>query len=341
MHTPEVSVCVPTYNGAAFLGSTLESIAAQTFEDFEVLIVDDQSTDATIAVAESYAASDARARVIRNAERAGSSARNANQCLRHARGRWIKFLFQDDLMAPSCLARMLDAGRQRGQLVMAWHDFVFEPDVDETVRRFYESPLSLATTLPGTAASADAVCDAVLSHWGVNFIGPTSASLIHRDCVARHGSFHSEIRDFPDLEYWIRVGNRDGLAIVPERLVTFRVHGSSISARIRDERRAHPALPLDPLRLLLAFARAPEYANLRHRALRRDPPVDPEQLLRSLAFETRWLAADVRYRRRTAALVEQWEAFCSQHPEMHALLRDIDASMSRWAKAKRWVKGKL
>src|SRR5438045_5765583 len=91
MASPTISVCVPTYNGAAFLAQTLDSIAAQTFDDFEILIVDDTSTDTTLSIAESFAATEPRARIIRNAERAGSSARNANQCLRHARGEWIKF----------------------------------------------------------------------------------------------------------------------------------------------------------------------------------------------------------------------------------------------------------
>src|SRR3954466_13368966 len=91
---PTVSVCVPTYNGAAFLTETLASIAAQTFENYEVLIVDDGSKDSTVDLAEAYAASDARVRVLRNGERAGSSARNANQCAKHARGDWLKFLYQ-------------------------------------------------------------------------------------------------------------------------------------------------------------------------------------------------------------------------------------------------------
>src|SRR5512133_2278738 len=136
MPSPTISVCVPTYNGEAFLAETLASIAVQTFGDYEVLIVDDGSTDETLAIAEAYRATDARVRIVRNAERAGSSARNANQCVRLARGEWIKFLFQDDLMAPTCLERMLDAG-QRGHLVIAWHDYLFEPGVDAATRGYY------------------------------------------------------------------------------------------------------------------------------------------------------------------------------------------------------------
>jgi glycosyltransferase involved in cell wall biosynthesis len=339
MPNPTVSVCVPTYNGAAFLAQTLDSIAAQTFGDFEILIVDDTSTDATLSIAEAFAATEPRARIIRNAERAGSSARNANQCLRHARGEWVKFLFQDDLMAPTGLARMLEAG-EHGRFVVSRHNYLFASDVDEAVRRYYETLPSLETVLPTAYASIEQFCDAVLDHWGINFIGPTSSSFIHRDCFS-HGEFSGDIRTFPDYEYWIRVGNQEGLAIVPEQLITFRVHNTSISAAIRSERVRSQTLPLEPVLLMLQFARAPEYENIRRRALARRPPIDPERALRDAAFDARWLAGELRYRRRDDAPLRQWNAFCESHPEMADVLRDVDANMTSWGRFKQFVKAKL
>jgi glycosyltransferase involved in cell wall biosynthesis len=334
----KLSVCVPTYNGAAYLAQTLNSISAQTFADFELLIVDDMSTDGTLDIAHAFAATDSRARVVRNTERAGSSARNANQCLRHARGEWIKFLFQDDVMAPTCLARMLDAG-ERGPLVISWHDYRFEPGVDDETRRWYETLPTLGEVLPGTFAPVDAFCDAVLTH-GLNFIGPTSSSFIRRDCFARYGEFSSEIRTFPDFEYWIRVGSREGLAIVPERLVTFRVHTASISAQLRDKT-GSLRLDLEPLLLYLQLARAPEYEVIRRRALRRDPPLDLERIVRDLAFDARWHAGEVRYRTGSDALLVQWKAFCARHPAMQDVLRDIDATLGPWARLKQLIKARL
>jgi hypothetical protein len=336
----KVSVCVPTYNGAAFLSQTLDSITAQTFDDFEVIIVDDMSTDETIAIAEAYVAAEPRARFVRNAERAGSSARNANKCLRHARGEWIKFLFQDDLMAPTCLARMLEAG-ERGRFVVGWHDYVFAPDVDAAVRHYYENLPSLATVFPAAHAAVDEFCDAVLGHWGVNFIGPTSSSFIHRDCFTKYGEFSSEIRMVPDLEYWMRVGSREGLAIVPERLVTFRVHNTSVSGAIRKDAARRDPLPLEPLLLLLELARSPEYENLRRRAPRQNPPIDPEQGVRDAAFDARWFVGETRYRERNGELLEQWNAFCARHPAMLDVLRQVDARMPLWGRFKQFVKAQL
>ena len=337
---PLVSVCIPTYNGAAFLEQTLASVAAQTFEEFEVLIVDDGSSDETIAIAERFAATDERARVIRNAQRAGSSAANANRCLEYARGEWIKLLFQDDLMAPACLAGMLDAG-QRRPLVIAWHDYLFAPDTPADVREFYETLPTVRGVLPGSYASPEAVCTAVVRHFGVNFIGPTSSSLVRRDCFARFGAFNPGISMFPDLEFWMRVGSNEGIAIARESLVTFRVHNRSISAQLREDPGSAFWYQLQWLLTFLLLARSPHYANFRTRALACDPPFDARARLMQEAFDARWVAVDARFRGRDHALLAQWATFCQRHPEMPEVLREMDTQLPLWSKVRQFLKARL
>ena len=337
---PTISVCIPTYNGADFLAETLASVAAQTFADFELLVVDDGSSDDTIAIAEAFAATESRARIIRNAERAGSSAANANRCAVQARGDWIKFLFQDDLMAPTCLATMLEAG-QRGPLVIAWHDFLFAPDVDDTTRRFYDTLPTLSQCLPTSYAAPDALCAAVLRQLGINFIGPTSSSLVRRDVFARYGGFTPEIAMFPDLEFWMRVGSNEGISIVREPLVTFRVHTRSISARLRGDTGRAFRYQLQWLLTLLLLARAPAYENFRQCARRADPAFDADARLAQLAFDTRWTALDARFRRRDDTPLAQWNSFCERHPEMTDVLRRVDAALPLWARFRQFVKARL
>lgn len=341
MSEPEISVCVPTYNGGAFLSETLDCIATQTFHDIEILIVDDGSTDDTLGIADRFAARDRRARVVRNEIRAGSSARNANRCVGLARGEWIKFLYQDDLMTPDCLAEMREAGR-RGPLVISRHDYRFEPDVDDAARRTYESLPRLGDNLTGTFATPNDFCDAVLDHWEINFIGPTSSSFIRRDCFERYGLFAPDIATFPDLEYWIRVGSNEGLSIVTKPLVTFRVHGKSISAGRND-----PANPkqyqysLELLALLCKLKSEPFYERVRFRS--QSHPVAPrlEALFRELASAGRWEAIDRRFKTKKTDHLEYWAAFCEKYPIVVDELRAIDAGLSTVARVKQFVKSRL
>jgi len=341
MFEPEISVCVPTYNGGAFLSETLDCIAAQTFGDIEILIVDDGSTDDTLDIANRFAATDRRARVIRNEKRAGTSARNANVCVALAQGEWIKFLYQDDLMTPNCLAEMREAGK-RGPLVIAWHDYRFEPDVDDATRRLYESLPRLGDNLHGTFATPNEFCDAVLNHWEINFIGPTSSSFVRRDCFERYGSFVPDIATFPDLEYWIRVGSNEGLSIVTEPLVTFRVHGKSISASRND-----PSNPkqyqysLELLALLCKLKTDPFYERLRLRSHSHRVAPRLQTLFRGLASAGRWEALDERFRTKKTARLEYWTAFCEKYPIVVDELREIDADLPAMARLKQFVKSRF
>ena len=341
MASPEISVCVPTYNGGQFLAETLDCIAAQSFPDIEILIVDDGSTDDTLDIAQTFAASDSRARVIRNERRAGSSANNANVCVGHARGEWIKFLFQDDLMTPGCLEALRDAGR-RGPLVVSRHRYRFEPGVDDSTRKAYESLPTLAEALPGDVATSEAFCDAVLDHWEINFIGPTSSSFIRRDCFTRYGLFASDIATFPDLEYWIRVGSNEGLAIVPEPMVTFRVHGKSISASRNDPKNPRQyQFSLELLALLCKLRTDPLYERIRLRAHSHPAAPRLERLFRELAFQGRWIAVDTRFRTKDASQLEYWTSFCREHPVVLEVLREVDAETPALSRLKHFVKSRL
>jgi len=338
MPVPEVSVCVPTYNGGRYLAETLDSIAGQTFGDIEVLIVDDGSTDDTLDIANRYAAADHRAHVIRNEQRAGSSARNANVCVGLARGEWIKFLYQDDVMMPRCLEAMQDAGR-RGPLVISRHQYRFEPDVDEGTRRGYETLPTLEENLPGEFATPNELCDAVLRQWELNFIGPTSSSFIRRDCFERYGLFAPDIATFPDLEYWIRVGSNEGISIVTEPMVTFRVHGRSISASRNDPSNPrHYEYSLELLALLCRLKTDPLYERLR--IMSRSHPSAPRlnALFRELAFQGRWTAIDARYRTKQTAELDYWGEFCRKYPIVLDELREIDAETPALTRLRQLVK---
>lgn len=108
-----VSIITPSYNTGRFIAETIESALAQTYGNWEMIIVDDCSTDDTDEVVAGYVKQDSRIRYIRN-ERNSGAALSRNRALREARGRWIAFLDSDDLWMPEKLERQIQFMEKNG-----------------------------------------------------------------------------------------------------------------------------------------------------------------------------------------------------------------------------------
>lgn len=126
--TPRVSIGLPVYNGAAFLAEALDSLLAQTFRDFELLVSDNASTDATAAICRERAAHDERMRYIRNETNVGAM-RNFNNVFALARGEYFKWAAHDDLHEPAYLERCVALLDARPELVLV-HSQI--RDINET-----------------------------------------------------------------------------------------------------------------------------------------------------------------------------------------------------------------
>ena len=105
MKQPEISVIVPVYNAGKYLCRCVDSILAQTFTDFELLLIDDGSKDSSSAICDEYASADSRVRVYHKPNGGVSSARNLG--LDNARGKWIAFADADDYVSDAWLADLL------------------------------------------------------------------------------------------------------------------------------------------------------------------------------------------------------------------------------------------
>lgn len=103
-----ITIGIPTYNGAKYLRESLDSVINQTYQNLDILVIDDNSRDDTISIIEEYQRRDSRIRLIRNLENPGMLA-NWNRCLKEAKADWIKLHFQDDLMVPETIERMYSA----------------------------------------------------------------------------------------------------------------------------------------------------------------------------------------------------------------------------------------
>src|SRR5947209_2086397 len=96
---PTISVCIPTHNRARYLAQTIEGVLAQIYPDWEIVIVDNASTDDTCSVASAYAARDQRIRYMRH-DHLVPHAENFNRCIHYATGNLIAILHDDDVYEP-------------------------------------------------------------------------------------------------------------------------------------------------------------------------------------------------------------------------------------------------
>ncbi|MBE9167626.1 glycosyltransferase family 2 protein [Pleurocapsales cyanobacterium LEGE 06147] len=113
---PQISVIIPAYNTANYIGQAIESVLGQTYHNIEVIVVDDASTDATAEVAQKFV--DERLKVIINQKNSGVSY-SRNRALREAKGTWIALLDSDDWFAPKRLEKLLQVAQAEGADLIA------------------------------------------------------------------------------------------------------------------------------------------------------------------------------------------------------------------------------
>lgn len=286
MIAPRVSVCIPAYNGAAFLKDCLGSISTQSFSDYEVIIVDDCSTDDTREICLTYAESDPRVRYVRNAVNLGLVG-NWNRCIQLSAGTWIKFLFQDDLLRPNALTELVEAGEaNKSRLVFGRRVFNYSPEVDEERRRTYDREIELVSRLfPATGSvTAHDFSKLVLSHPRNNIVGEPVAVLLRRDSFEALGPFHPDIAIFCDMEYWARIGTQFGVTHVASTVAEFLVHPHSTTSRTMANR-SLAALGIDHVVLLHEYAFGQHYGTLRR--FSDGAGVDLEERFHAIATWTR------------------------------------------------------
>ena len=233
---PEVSIVIPVYNGEIFIEKCLNSALEQSFSNIEIVIVDDCSTDNSSSIIKSFIQEDERIVYIQNDNNLGL-VKNWNKCIEHTRGKWIKFLFQDDLLYPNCIETMLQASEAGAdgvapRFIVGERDFVIEDGAPEILKNCYKHyVIRISDIIPKTIISPYNFSDALMkAGLGTNFIGEPSSVMLHRDIFYDYSLFNTNLIQLCDLEYWTRIGTNERLAYTPEIISSFRVHKNSVSA---------------------------------------------------------------------------------------------------------------
>jgi glycosyltransferase involved in cell wall biosynthesis len=187
---PNVSVCVPSYNYARFLPDCIESVLQQTHRDFELIVVDDASTDETEALVRRYASLDPRVRYERNPERLGMNG-NLKHSADLASGRYIKMLCADDWLTPDCLETFRDLMEANPSAVLAASACIVtnEDGTPTEINFLYDEETSI---LPGAAMLAQ-----IAAGEGV---GGNSSFFIRRAAYHAVGGFDASLLYAADLD---------------------------------------------------------------------------------------------------------------------------------------------
>jgi glycosyltransferase involved in cell wall biosynthesis len=221
---PLLTVAIPTYKGAAFIGAAIESVLAQTFRDFELLVIDDNSPDDTEAIVRRFV--DPRIRYLRNSANLGPQG-NWNRCLTEARGALFKLLPHDDLLMPTCLQRQVDALQadraERYALVACARD-VLGPTDRVLTRRGY--PGGREGLIDGGEVMRSCV------RRGTNLLGEPGAIMFRKSLADRVGPFDGSEGYVIDLDYWFRLLAHGDVYFIAEALSAFRVSNGSWSVAI-------------------------------------------------------------------------------------------------------------
>ncbi len=236
---PVVTICLPVYRGAEWIARAIDSCLQQTYEQFELLIVDNASPDETASIARSF--HDARVRLIVNSSNIGMSP-NHNRAIHLARGRFIKFLHADDVLKPNCLEEMLNVIQQddRIGLVFSRREVLLADESDVNARIWFEQfrDLHLKFDDLGEVNNGRALLDQWMQHgFGENWIGEPSAVLVRARCFEELGGFNPQIRMLSDVDMWARIMSVYDVGFVDEELCSYLHHQQSATAHSVDNER--------------------------------------------------------------------------------------------------------
>ena len=228
MNFPLISVCLPLYNAGGYVEETVQSVLVQTLENWELIIVDDASTDDTAAVVERMIArlQDPRIHFEVNPNRRGMVC-NWNHSAALTTGEFIKVIGQDDLLAPGCLQLQSSIMQRHPEVTVVTCALrVIGPSGKEIMRR-------RRMRREGVYDGAETIRRCI--HSGTNMIGEPVAVLFRAATVGRHDLFERAITYCTDLDLWLRLLEHGDLYYMQTPQASYRIHQQAATRALEGE----------------------------------------------------------------------------------------------------------
>ena len=322
---PRLSVCLPTYNGEAYIAEAVRSVLQQSYSPFEIVVVDDGSNDRTLEILQSF--TDPRIRIYQNPRRRGIPG-NWNEAVALARGEYACVFHQDDVMLAGNLARKMTLFDSDPSLSLVYSEA--EPIIES------DAPNRLGDERPGDErgeAETDFVregeeCFRQLLLRGNSICAPTV--IVRREQLAGVGGFNEALGYTCDYEMWMKLCVEGRIGFIHDTLVRYRWHAGNASHAYQDERGRDDKRGLGECERAMRGAVA-YYAQSRGE-------MRYAQLLAEAAEATleqrTWVAELDRGR---DWLEEQWQRWQELAEERERALQEQQAWISELEKGKTWL----
>ena len=209
-----ISIVTPSYNVERYIAEAIESVLAQSISDWELIVVDDGSTDRTREIVQSYCNTDCRIRLVEAKHGGVSAARNLG--LMHARFEWIALLDSDDAFLPEKLKVQL-AEATEGSDVVLWGTYAYNMGEDGVV-------FDVARDGPTSRKHFE-----YLWNSGGIVMLKNSSALFKKSLAVKLGGFDSTYDSAEDTELWNRMATFGPVVVIPKPLIKYRYHSSSLS----------------------------------------------------------------------------------------------------------------
>ena len=234
---PTITVCVPMYNNGASIARCLRSVLEQDGVDFEILVVDDNSSDDCAATAALMLR--AGDRLISNESRLGLNA-NHNRCIQLARGEYIQFVHGDDWLLPGALRALAPCFNDPAVGLAFAPRRVLNDDIPWWWRTL-SKPHIFFLKLRAYNRGPSLVSQMMLMGWGSNWIGEPTCVMFRRRLAVDVGCFREDIYQLVDLDLWLRLMLRSAVRFVPQQLSVRSQTPGTESIRNDSARLARPA----------------------------------------------------------------------------------------------------
>ena len=244
-----VSIVLPVYNGERYLAESIQSVLGQTYKNWELIIVNDCSTDDSVAIIESFAQKDPRIRIVHNATNLKlPNSLNAGFAL--SQGEYLTWTSDDNRFRPRALERMVDFLDEKPSVSLVYTDFTRISSEGEVLKKEIAAPMN------------ELIQSVVVG----------ACFLYKRSLYKALGDYKADLFLAEDYEYWLRASLSFELAPLNEDLYEYRMHQSSLTAtRKREVIEAHS-------NLLLGYIDKVQYASARAKA----------KVLMTIFFNQKW-----------------------------------------------------